>query len=135
MTSTRNLIEGTLMTTSILHVVHLSAAALLAVACTNSSQSAPPAPTTPASGDVAIRVDENGFTPSTVSAPKGKPLALVFTRTPDHTCAKAVAFPDLKLEKPLPKNTPVRIEVPTEATRTYAFQCGMGMFNSKVVVQ
>jgi plastocyanin domain-containing protein len=46
-----------------------------------------------------------------------------------------VVFPDLKLEKPLPLNTPVSIEVPTGQARTLTFQCGMGMYKSAVVIQ
>jgi plastocyanin domain-containing protein len=108
----------------------LALAALALSACGKSPEAAPLGP-----GDVAVRADEHGFTPSSVTATKGKPLALVFTRTTDKTCATAVAFPDLKIEKPLPKDTPVRIELPTAEAKTYTFQCGMGMYKSKVVVQ
>jgi plastocyanin domain-containing protein len=88
-----------------------------------------------ASGEVAVRVDENGFTPSSVTTEKGKPFALVFTRTTDKTCVTAVSFPELSLDRPLPKDAPVRVELPTADARTYTFQCAMGMFKSKVVVE
>jgi plastocyanin domain-containing protein len=88
-----------------------------------------------AGGEVAVRVDENGFTPSSVTIERGKPFALVFTRTTDKTCATAVSFPELELDRPLPKDAPVRVELPTADARTYTFQCGMGMFKSKVAVQ
>lgn len=120
------------MNTRISLVIRVAAAALAIAACSKPADADPK----PAAGhDVAIRVDGKGFTPSSVTAEKGKPLALVFTRTTDKTCATAVAFPDLKVEKQLPKDTPVRIELPTADARTYTFQCGMGMFKSKVVVQ
>jgi plastocyanin domain-containing protein len=88
-----------------------------------------------AGGEVGVRVDENGFTPSSVTTERGKPFALVFTRTTDKTCATSVSFPELALDMPLPKDAPVRVELPTASARTYAFQCGTGMFKSKVVVQ
>jgi plastocyanin domain-containing protein len=113
--------------------VILCIAALTLVACSKPADEAAPKPARV--GEVAVRVDENGFTPSSVTTEKGKPFALVFTRTTDKTCATAVSFPELKLDRPLPKDAPVRVELPTADARTYTFQCGMGMFKSKVVVQ
>ena len=83
----------------------------------------------------AIRADENGFTPTSVAVKKGAPASLVFTRTSDETCAKEVVFPEIKLKKDLPLNTPVTVDVPSGDARTLTFQCGMGMFKGKVVIQ
>ncbi len=86
-------------------------------------------------GRIAIRADDKGFTPGSVTVKKGEPTTLVFTRTSDDTCAKEVVFPELKIKKALPLNQPVDVEVPTGEARTLAFTCGMGMFKSSVVVQ
>jgi plastocyanin domain-containing protein len=83
---------------------------------------------------VAITVDGKGFSPSRVEAKKDENLTLRFTRTSDKTCAKAVVFPELGIEKPLPLKKPVDIVVPTKKARTLGFQCGMGMYKSKVVI-
>ncbi len=104
---------------------------LLSLACSKSESAVTP----PASGVVAVTVDDKGFTPSAVEAKKGAPLSLRFTRTSDDTCAKEVVFPELNVTKPLPLNQPVVLEVPTDTARTITFQCGMGMFKSKVVVR
>jgi plastocyanin domain-containing protein len=87
------------------------------------------------SGSIAITADDKGFTPSSVSLKKGAPAQLVFTRTSDATCATEVVFPDLKITKKLPLNTPVSVDVPTDAPRSLSFACGMGMFKGAVVVR
>ena len=86
------------------------------------------------SGTVAIVANENGFKPASISLKKGAPATLVFTRTTDQTCADKVVFPELKIEKDLPMNVPVKIDVPTDKEQTLTFQCGMGMYKSSVVV-
>lgn len=88
-----------------------------------------------ATGPIAkVTVGDKGFVPNSVSAKKGQPLTLEFTRTTDRTCATSVAFPELKITKELPLNVPVEVSVPTEEARTLTFQCGMGMYKSSVVV-
>lgn len=83
---------------------------------------------------VAITVGEDGFAPNHVEVQRGSKATLRFTRTTDKTCATAVAFPELGLNKPLPLNQTVDIEIPADKARTLTFQCGMGMYKSKIVV-
>ena len=113
-------------------------AALLACSKSESHSSAlevaiPPAP--PGVKQTKVVVDEKGFSPSKVELTKAEPASLVFVRTSDATCATEVVFPELKLEKELPLNTPVRIDIPTTEARTLTFQCGMGMYKSAVLIQ
>ena len=82
----------------------------------------------------AVAVDDKGFTPSKIEVKKGQKLTLRFKRTSESTCATKVVFPEIKLEKELPMNKVVDVEVPTDEARTLAFQCGMGMYKSSVVV-
>lgn len=90
-----------------------------------------------ASESAVIRVvaDDKGYTPSSVTVQRGRPVTLEFIRTSNDTCATEVSFPELGINKPLPLNSPVDVPVPTDATRTYAFACGMGMFKGRLVVQ
>lgn len=89
----------------------------------------------PQSGVVPVTADQNGFTPASITLKKGASATLRFTRTTNETCAEKVVFPELKLEKDLPLNTAVDIPVETKDARTLNFQCGMGMFKSKVVIE
>lgn len=111
------------------------ALAVLALSCSKKEDApAPTPPAAPVSGAVPIKVGADGFQPSAVTFKKGAPGSLVFTRTTDDTCAKKVVFPDLKIEKDLPKDSPVTVDIPTDKPQTIAFQCGMGMYKSSVVV-
>lgn len=87
-----------------------------------------------ADGTFRVTADDDGFKPSSVTVKKGAPATLVFTRKTDQTCATEVVFPELGIEKDLPRGVPVSIEVPTDKARTLTFQCGMGMYKSAVVV-
>jgi len=108
----------------------------LATACESKSTAAPAASETAAQSAkvIDVKVDGSGFSPSSISVKAHDKATLRFTRTSDETCAKKVVFPDLKVEKDLPLNQAVDVTIPTESARTLAFQCGMGMFKSKVVV-
>ncbi|MBI2391284.1 MAG: cupredoxin domain-containing protein [Deltaproteobacteria bacterium] len=84
---------------------------------------------------VEITADEKGFQPRSVAVKKGQATTLVFTRTSDDTCATSVVFPDIGVKKDLPLKQPVSIDVPVDTARTLTFQCGMGMYKSKVVIE
>jgi plastocyanin domain-containing protein len=111
--------------------------ALSLIAC-KKEQPAPPPPVKVVEVKgrrVDVTASAAGFAPKEVTVKQGEPTTLVFTRTTDETCATEVVFPDLKLEKKLPLNEQVAVEVPVDTARTLAFQCGMGMYKSKLVVQ
>ncbi|HEY0466727.1 MAG TPA: cupredoxin domain-containing protein [Polyangiaceae bacterium] len=93
------------------------------------------AATSAAAGKVSITVDGRGFHPSSVEITKGQKTTLEFRRTSAETCATSVVFPDLKLEKALPLNQTVAIELAADLSSTLTFQCGMGMFHGKVVAK
>lgn len=114
----------------------------LACACARPPGASPPphgdppsAPPVAAAGTIAIAADARGFTPSTIALRQGAPAALAFRRTTAATCATAVVFPQLGIERPLPVGEDVVVPIPTDVPRVLAFQCGMGMYRSKVVVQ
>jgi Cu+-exporting ATPase len=91
------------------------------------------APTPEPAGGARVEVTAEGFEPARVVV--GADRKLTFRRTTDSTCATAVVFPELGIEKPLPLNKDVLIELPASAPRELSFQCGMAMYKSKVVIQ
>ena len=115
------------------------AIALLLCACKKEPAPAPaPAKAAPIEVKgrrVEVTAGANGFTPKNVAVKKGEATTLVFTRTTDETCATEVVFPEIKLKKDLPLNKQVAVELPVETARTLAFECGMGMFKSAVVIE
>src|ERR1019366_4854140 len=76
-----------------------------------------------------------GGVPGALRGAAGALATVSFVRTTDQTCATEVVFPDLDLKKSLPLNTPVTVDVPSDAPRTLSFQCGMGMYKGAVVVR
>jgi plastocyanin domain-containing protein len=44
-------------------------------------------------------------------------------------------IPELSVNKPLPLNTPVGVDIPTDSERTLTFQCGMKMYKSSIIVK
>ena len=89
----------------------------------------------PASGTIDVKADENGFTPSTITLKKGESATLRFKRTTADTCADKVVFPDLKITKELPLDQPIEVAIDTKEAKTLGFECGMGMYKSKIVIQ
>jgi plastocyanin domain-containing protein len=98
-------------------------------ACGKSSQAAAPL--------ADVTASEHGFSPTSLKLPSGGPGShgtVSFVRTTDHTCATEVVFPDLDINKPLPLNQVVKVDLPTDAPKTLTFQCGMAMYKGAVVV-
>jgi plastocyanin domain-containing protein len=92
--------------------------------------------TAPADGRVEIRVDDQGYHPSTIRAAAGRSLTLVFRRVDALNCGDKVKFPALNnLERDLPVGQAVEIPVTVPASGALAFTCGMGMYRGSVVVQ
>src|SRR6185437_11374993 len=93
------------------------------------SSNAKPAPvTTGAEGRrVDITAGPEGYVPASVDAKAGESLVLRFTRTTKSDCLSRVVFPELKITKDLPLNTPVEIPVKADKPGKIAFQCGMAM--------
>ncbi len=87
------------------------------------------------SGPIAITVDAEGYHPAEVHAAAGKPARLTFTRTSDEGCGQQLVFPKLGINKDLPLNQPVSVDLTLPTSGTISFTCGMGMLRGSVVAE
>ena len=88
--------------------------------------------------DVSDAVDiivEGGYSPSTISIPKGQTTTLNFFRKDPSTCLEEVVIPDFKVRKFLPLNTKVAISITPKESGEYEIVCGMNMFHGKILVK
>jgi plastocyanin domain-containing protein len=83
---------------------------------------------------VKIRVDKNGFSPSTIDVEPDHKLNLVFNRANDDNCGSVVVFPKLKIRKRLPVGKDIIVSVIPSASGQITFACGMGMYKGSIVV-
>jgi plastocyanin domain-containing protein len=83
---------------------------------------------------VDVTAGPEGYSPSTIEAKKGESLVLRFTRTTKSECLAKVVFPEQKIEKDLPLNTPVEIAIKADKPGKIKFQCGMAMLFGSINV-
>jgi len=83
---------------------------------------------------VKIRVDKNGFSPSSIDVEPDHKLNLVFNRAADDNCGSVVVFPKLKIRKRLPVGKDVIVSLVPSASGQITFACGMGMYKGSIVV-
>lgn len=84
---------------------------------------------------IAISVDASGYHPDSVRAAPGKQARLVFTRTSDEGCGHQLVFPTLTIQKDLPLNQPVTVDIAMPESGSIAFTCGMDMLRGAVVAE
>ncbi len=82
-----------------------------------------------------IMVTKDGFSPAKLTLKAGTPAKLTFVRTTNETCATEVAFPSLKIRRPLPLNESVVVDFTPAKAGEIEFTCGMAMFKGAIVVK
>ena len=93
---------------------------------------------TPAPPHFDISITAKGFEPASVTVPAKTPLALVFTRKTERTCTKTVVIPlddGTKIERELPLDKPVEIDVTFAKAGTLGYACGMNMTKGTIVIR
>jgi plastocyanin domain-containing protein len=83
----------------------------------------------------ATIVVKGGYTPDVLVVRAGQPLRLNFNRQETASCSEMVLFPDFDKSAELPTGETVPIEFTPERPGEYDFQCQMGMFHGKLIVE
>jgi plastocyanin domain-containing protein len=83
---------------------------------------------------VKVKVDKNGFSPSSIDIEAGHKLNLVFNRADKNNCGSVVVFPKLKIRKNLPIGKDVVVSVMPSEAGQISFTCGTGMHKGSIVV-
>ncbi len=84
-----------------------------------------------------ITVTRAGFEPEQIKVPAKTPVTLVFTRKTDRTCTKEIVIKldgNKKIERPLPLDKPVEIDVTFPKAGTLGYACAMDMNKGTIVV-
>lgn len=78
---------------------------------------------------------EGGYSPDTISIPKGKSTTINFLRKDENQCLEETVISDFKIKKFLPLNKKISITITPKKSGVYNFSCGMQMFHGKIIVE
>jgi plastocyanin domain-containing protein len=78
---------------------------------------------------------KGGYSPDVLVVKAGQPVRLNFTRQESASCSEMVLFPDFNKSAKLPEGETVPIEFTPDKPGEYDFQCQMGMFHGKLIVE
>ena len=80
-------------------------------------------------------VVEGGYTPETISIPRGRTTKVNFIRKDPTSCLEEVVLGDFKVRKYLPLNQKVTVELTPQQTGEFTYACGMNMYHGKIIVK
>jgi plastocyanin domain-containing protein len=85
--------------------------------------------------EVPVTVTKDGFEPAEIKVKRGEKVRLVVTRKVQRTCATEIVFKDLEVEKALPLEEPVTIDLAPAKAGALRFACAMDMIGGTVIVE
>ncbi len=83
----------------------------------------------------ATVVVRGGYEPGSLQVNSGMPVRITFDRQESSGCSEEVVFPDLGVKRFLPAFSRTTIEVSPPGPGTFAFTCGMGMLQGRLIVR
>jgi plastocyanin domain-containing protein len=83
---------------------------------------------------VEMTVTEDGYVPAKIKANKGEKLRLVITRKTDRTCAREIVIKEAGVNKKLPLDKTVTVELTPKKSGELKYACGMDMVTGVIFV-
>lgn len=84
---------------------------------------------------VTVRVENAGYTPSSVAVKAGKPVELTFILGKNPGCGQVVQLPALGVKRTLKAGETSVVKFTPKKAGSLAFTCGMNMYKGQVVVK
>lgn len=85
--------------------------------------------------EIEVIVDNGRYTPARIVIAEGEKVRLKLVRREHNACTKDVVFPALSIQRELPPDQPVYVDLPALEAGEVGFQCGMNMVKGVVLVQ
>ncbi len=85
--------------------------------------------------NIIVKITKKGYEPKVITVKKDVPTKITFIRQTNQTCGTEIVIPDYKIEKSLPLNKAVRVEITPKNDGELTFTCGMNMLRGKIIVQ
>lgn len=76
----------------------------------------------------------NGYSPKTITVPKGKTSKITFTRRTPMMCVEEIVIDEFGIKQFLPLNRPVTITLSPSREGRFSMHCGMNMVKGTVTV-
>ena len=83
---------------------------------------------------VRVKVDKNGFSPSSIDVEAGHKLNLIFNRADNNNCGRTIVFRSPSIRKALPVGKDVLVTFTPRVAGRINFTCGMGMYKGSILV-
>lgn len=96
---------------------------------------AAPSSTAPAKTEdsiIRMTASSSSYSPGVIKAKAGQPYKLEITSKENQGCGRAFSIPSLGLQKVLPEDGVVTIDIPAQKPGTMRMTCSMGMYNAKI---
>ena len=89
-----------------------------------------------AEGELILKVENDGYFPTTLKAPADKAFTLNLVTNETYSCARDFVIPALDYYELLPDTGTVQVSIPAQkAGSTLFFTCSMGMYTGQIVFE